>query len=328
MSTGIRNTNSEPLETEAFDGDIHAVLVPELGMWKKFSSHYEFPLSVLMSVVLHLLAVMLVLAYMAIALQWATKPPDMELITIAGGGGDGDGYEKDAVADDSMPELKIDLTEVEINLDVIDPTEVEKKKEMETAAKTVRKGDIGRGGSGSGGGEGTGFGKGKGSGIGDGVESGDRLKRPQRWILSINFDEPEDLLKGMQDLDAIVIAQQRNEKWRIYEDVKKDAGEGRVEDEKGAQKYMQQKQRIWYTNRNQGVCTSFAEVVGLNSSPRAILLLVPQALEVQLLKAELGKLGLSEKEVEARKLKTRFKVTKVGAGQWDVRVLEQGPNVK
>src|SRR5262245_36921675 len=125
-------------------------LVPDDPTMKKYSSHYEFPLSMLMAVMLHVFAVLLVLAYMAIKFYFASPPPpDMDTIVFAGGGGQGDNSEEEL-----RPEVKDELI---VKLDPITPTEVipdrlPDKTLFEQEAQKLRQGDKGQGGEGSGGG--------------------------------------------------------------------------------------------------------------------------------------------------------------------------------
>ncbi|HMP18467.1 MAG TPA: hypothetical protein PKD72_15685 [Gemmatales bacterium] len=193
-------------------------LVPEESMWKKFSSHYEFPISILIAILLHVVAVLVVIGYMALAYYFGEpKPPDMETIVIAGGGGDGDGVEED-YQPDVKDEIKVDLEDVTavIPPDTL-PDLIPKKNEFELEAMKLRPGDKGLGGGGSGGGKGEGFGRGIGDGVGDGVAKGGRLDRQKRWIINLSYVDPEAFVEKLSDLKIVVGARLNSGRFYIFE---------------------------------------------------------------------------------------------------------------
>src|SRR5437588_9850753 len=92
MATGpVTNTNNS--SKAANKSDRQGRLPPDERFWKKYSPHYEFPLSLSSSTFLHLVGVALLAL---IAFVWANRkkesaPLPTEAIVIGGGGGNPNG---------------------------------------------------------------------------------------------------------------------------------------------------------------------------------------------------------------------------------------------
>ncbi len=195
--------------------------LPEEGFWKRYSPHYEFPLSSIASVGLHvviigaLIAVALVIAFNLINFKTA---PDVEAVEIVGGGGGNpNGFgsgpgdaplppKQENVPDkqpdpkkpvSALPQLP-DLSKVEVDPITLpnlsdngervvedgNPAVAAMSKLQEDARKklfNVAAGQ-GKGGTGSGGGEGAGQGTGTGDDKGPGNSKGKLSQRQKRLL--------------------------------------------------------------------------------------------------------------------------------------------------
>lgn len=308
----------------------HVPIAPEESMWKKFSSHYEFPISLLLAVLLHVFAVLLVIAYMTLAFYFGDpKPPDMETIVFAGGGGDGDGETQEF-----KPEMKDDLKtevldDVKLLPDQIPDQIIPDNKKFEEQANK-RPGDKGKGGTGTGGGKGAGVGTGEGDGAGPGKAAGARLGRTKRWRINFKYEDPESFIEKLANLKVVVGARLNSGRFHIYDDMKpappmtyKDM------DITEFQKFAGSMQRLWVTNSVREVTDTFAHGVGMSSRPTTIFIFIPQDMEQAILAKEESYHGFKEPEIKKRKIWTRFDVRRTGSG-WEVRVEATGtdPNLK
>jgi len=303
-------------------------MVPEEGIWRKFSSHYEFPISILMAVLLHVFAVLIVIAYMALAFYFGDpKPPDMESIVFAGGGGEGDDSEKEFT-----PEVK---DEIKLNLDKIDEvvipdTIVPNKNEFELEANKLKQGPKGKGGPGSGGGEGGGIGRGKGDGAGDGIASGARLSRTKRWQINFKYEDPESFIEKLANLRVVVGARLNSGRYNIYEDMASKAPfKFREMNGDEFQKFANKLQRLWVLSKQRDACENFGLGVNMSERPILIFIFIPTDMENAILKKEESYHGLKEDEIKKRKIVTKFDVQRTGSG-WDVKVegSHTDPNLK
>jgi hypothetical protein len=296
-------------------------LVPDDPTMKKYSSHYEFPLSMLMAVMLHVFAVLLVLAYMAIKFYFAPPPPpDMDTIVFAGGGGQGD---------DSPEELRPEVKdEIVVKLDPITteviPDRLPDKTLFEREVQKLRQGDKGQGGEGSGGGKGKGVGTGIGDGAGPGVAKGNRLGRPRRWTIKMSYEDAEAFLEKLSELKIVIGARKPDGRFLIFQDMPTKPPVPFVEmDLKKFQEFAQKMQQIWFVSNSRQTCNTFAEGVGLSERPRTVFMFIPKDMEEAILQKELKHHGLSEEEIKKRKITTEFDVRRTGSG-WEVKVLKVG----
>ncbi|MFO0811720.1 MAG: hypothetical protein U0796_00780 [Gemmatales bacterium] len=309
----------------------HIPIAPEESMWKKYSSHYEFPISVLLAVLLHVFAVLLVIAYMALAFYFGDpKPPDMETIVFAGGGGEGDGVNEE-FKPEVKDELKVELDEIKpIQPDQVPDQIVPDKNKFEQEVNKLRAGDKGKGGPGSGGGKGAGIGRGEGDGAGDGKASGARLARTKRWRINFKYEDPEGFIEKLANLKVVVGAYLNSGRFHIYDDMKPAPPMTFKEmNPTEFQAFAQKLQRLWVVNKDRSVTESFAQGVNMSSRPTNIFIFIPQDMEEAILKKEESYHGIKEAEIKKRKIWTKFDVRRTGSG-WDVRVEGTGvdPNLK
>lgn len=293
-------------------------VMPEEGMWRKFSSHYEFPISILIAILLHVFAVLIVIAYMALAFYFGDpKPPDIETIVFAGGGGDGDGAEKEFTPE-VKDEIKIELED--IDKVVIPDKIVPEKNQFELEAQKKRVGDKGKGGTGSGGGKGGGIGDGEGDGAGSGKASGARLARTKRWLINFKYEDPENFIEKLANLKVVVGARLNSGRYHIYEDMgTKPPFKFREMTIDDFQKFANKLQRLWVLNRSRDACENFALGVNMSERPNTIFIFIPTDMEEAILKKEESHHGLKEAEIKKRKIVTKFDVVRTGSG-WDIKV--------
>ncbi|MBL8822037.1 MAG: hypothetical protein JNJ77_05565 [Planctomycetia bacterium] len=307
-------------------------IAPEESIWRKYSSHYEFPISILLAVLLHVFAVLLVIAYMAIAFYFGEpKPPDMETIVFAGGGGEGDGSVEE-FKPEVNEEIKIDLQDIKdvIPPDVIPDKIIPDKNLFEIEANKKRPGDKGKGGPGSGGGKGAGIGTGEGDGAGPGKASGARLSRTKRWRINFKYEDPEGFIEKLGNLKVVVGARLNNGRYYIFEELSPTGGnkfkEMTIEQ---FQPYATKLQRLWVLNSVRDVCENFGIGANMSERPTTIFIFIPQDMENAILAREEAYHGLKEAEIKKRKIMTQFDVQRTGSG-WEVRVIRTwtDPNLK
>lgn len=304
-------------------------VIPEEGMWRKFSSHYEFPISILMAVLLHVFAVLIVIAYMALAFYFGDpKPPDMETINFAGGGGEGDGEMKEFTPE-VKDDIKIELED--IDKVVIPDKIIPDKNQFEIELQKKRTGEKGKGGPGSGGGKGGGIGDGEGDGAGSGKASGARLSRTKRWQINFKYEDPDGFVEKLANLKVVVGARLNSGRYNIYEDMASKAPfKFREMDGVEFQKFANKMQRLWVLSKQRDACENFGIGVNMSERPILIFIFIPTDMEEAILKKEISYHGVKdEAEIKKRKLVTKFDVQRTGSG-WDVRVESShiDPNLK
>lgn len=297
-------------------------IIPEEGMWKKFSSHYEFPISILLAVLLHVFAVLIVIAYMALAFYFGDpKPPDMETIVFAGGGGDGDGTTEE-FKPEMKEELKVELEEISPTIppDTIPDKIIPDKNQFELEAKKTRPGDKGKGGTGSGGGKGAGIGTGEGDGAGPGKAAGARLSRTKRWRINLKYEDPEGFIEKLANLKVVIGARLTSGRYYIFEEMKP-SGQQKFREMSISefQPFAQKMQRLWMVNSDRVVCENFGLGVSMSERPTTIFIFIPKEMEEAIVKKEESYHGLKEAEIKKRKIMTQFDVKNTGSG-WDVAV--------
>lgn len=332
MSTAT--TNSKPATSSA---ENDSFLMNEETIWKKYNSHHEFPLSVAVSVALHVFAALFVAFLGVWLLQWNSNPnpPDLGNITFAGGGGSGEGggdpngpetnqeainFSDDTVADD-MPKANIDLNQLPSE-NITSSRAIEQAKKTDQLAKGINDprllaGDKGRGGSGRGGGKGEGFGTGEGDGAGPGKMS-KREQRALRWVISIQYRDGEEFVEKWAELNAMMVVSETPGNYLIFRDLKQKPPKGEAIDQQGIVKLN----RLWYSNRDQKICEMVALTMNLSRTPKFVGIFIPQDLEAEMLKKETEYRRLSEDQIRAQGLITEFSIGRRGNG-WDVRVNSQ-----
>lgn len=321
-----------------------SIFMPEESIWKRYSSHQEFPLSMAASVVLHLFAAGIVVLGSVLVFRFGNKdvPSDLEAVVFAGGGGSGDG-----IGDPDGPEmlqaaLKFDPSasaELPPDINPEDYTKIEAEgdikveKQMEEQAKIQEQlargerragltGDRGEGGSGRGGGQGDGFGGGYGDGVGPGRNTSKRSLRQSRWTIVLPREDPDLFKRKLIQIKAILLIPEGSSvaSFKINENLEKMPPEFKPIDQKGINAYN----RLWYMSHDKVDCDYIARSMYLKDSPRWFAIFIPQDLEQEMLRQELNHKKMSEDEINNKKWITIFDVDRRG-DSWDVRVRYQGP---
>jgi hypothetical protein len=321
-----------------------SMFLPDESIWKRYSSHQEFPLSVAASVVLHLFAAGIVVLGGVLVFSFGNRagPADLEAVVFAGGGGSGTG-----VGDPNGPEMLQDAMKFDPNNSDAPQQEVkiedyqnvvpdgdvkveEKRQEQtkinEQLARGENKpgitGDRGEGGSGRGGGQGNGFGGGYGDGVGKGRNTSKRSLRQTRWTIVLPREDPELFLKKLVQIKAILLLPEGDSvaNFKICENLEKRPVEFKAIDQKGINSYN----RLWYMSHEKTDCDYVAKGLYLTNTPRWIAIFIPQDLEQEMARQEFNFKKMSEDELNNRKWITIFEVDRKGDA-WDVRIRYQGP---
>jgi len=315
-----------------------SIFLPEESMWKRYSSHQEFPLSVAASVVLHLFAAGIVVLGSVLVFSFGNKsgPADLEAVVFAGGGGSGEGVGdpngpemlqdplKFGVTEDTPPEIK-----PEDYKDILPDENVKQRQEQvkidEQLARGEKRtgitGDRGEGGSGRGGGAGNGFGGGYGDGVGKGRNTSKRSLRQTRWTIVLPREDPDLFLKKLIQIKAILLLPEGDSvaSFKICENLEKRPVELKTISQQGINAYN----RLWYMSHEKTDCEYIARSLYLTNTPRWIAIFIPQDLEQEMVRQEFNFKKMSEDELNNRKWITIFEVDRRG-DTWDVRVRYQG----
>jgi hypothetical protein len=289
--------------------------------WKKYSPHYEFPLSLSSSAFVHLIG-FVILGGLLFALLGRSQSKELpvDIISVGGGGGNpagageglGDGavpgnkeappvdepHQKEVVNEQQKlmtPEAKkLELTlpnQARVVDDAQAAANVDKAiVDAANKAKQLLAGRIagqGKGGPGRGGGEGTGRGTGTGDGSGPGQGKGRSIwdERADRQKLNITHFGPADYLDKLIGVGAFLAAVTPDGDFIVYRDLVNRPAKGKVED------ILSLKDRVaWTLERDSPNAISpqvLAQVLGITQVPSKFLLLLPRELNDELLAKEL-----------------------------------------
>jgi hypothetical protein len=304
---------------------------PDESMWRKYSRHHEFPISTIMSVVLHLFTIVTIALFGAILFNWGgSPPPEVDNVEFAGGGGSGQGggEETPTLAGKEAVAEQVDPTEG-INFDAVDLTKIDTPRNIEEARKaqelvqgirTKAAGPEGRGGPGSGGGKGSGIGTGEGSGMGPGKGSA-RQRRAERWAISFSYQSADEYIQYYASLGAILLVRESDTSFRVFRDLSKKPYEGKVE---ALSELNRTNKRVYYVTQNQQDLRAAQIGLPLEKLPQLVAIFIPPELETEMGKKELEYKGLSLKEIEQRNMQTTFQISRAG-DKYDIRVVSQRP---
>lgn len=297
------------------------VLEKEEGMWKKYSSHYEFPLSLLIAVGIHVIAILFVVAFMTLSFYWSSpKPPVIEVfeneppriqqegenqIQREGGSHGAQGSDLEAPVFD--PLILTSPDPLKIPNENPNPLPVLPKDDPREGLRPPGKPDGG-------------IGRKSGSGIGDTEGSGVPMARNKRWRIQFNYDEPEAFIEQLANLQVTVAARLNNGRFMVYKNLSASAPFKYEEMVDGAfMTYVNEGRRLWFINRDRTTCDNFVYGVNLSDRPLTLVLVIPAEMEQAILAAELQYHKITEDEIRAKRLGTSFKVVREGA-QWKVTV--------
>lgn len=322
-----------------------SIFLPEESIWKRYSSHQEFPLSIAASVVLHLLAAGIVVLGSVLVFKFggAGAPADLEAVVFAGGGGSGDGVGdpngqemlQDAMKFDPGAQADAQPTDVKIEdyKDVVPEGDIKVEQQREEQAKIDQQlargerkagltGDKGEGGSGRGGGQGNGFGGGYGDGVGKGRNTSKRFLRQNRWTIILPREDPDTFIKKLIQIKSILIVPDGDSvaSFNVCENMEKKPIEFKKINQEGINKFN----RLWYMSHDKTDCEYVARGMYLTKAPRWIAIFIPQDLEQEMARQEFNYKKKSEDELNTLKWITIFNVDRRG-DTWDVQVKYQGP---
>jgi hypothetical protein len=311
---------------------------PEQRFWKRYSPHHEFPLSAVSSLMLHVLGfflIALVIGGFLFSIRPDDRPPEVEAIVIAGGGGRLDGADagkaggtvpQEAVVQQPDPlktpvvspaeELK-NLSAEPRKLDLVKESDSDRTIDTDAAAVASALANVqerarqqiagllapkGRGGSGEGGGLGEGSGPGEGNLSGPGkARMSQREKRQLRWTMMFNTRDGNDYLRQLQALGAILAIPQEGGQFLVLKDLSRRPAVGEIED-------ITKINRIYWIDDKQQSVTSLSNALGLVPPPRLIAAFFPESLEKELLDKERRWFKGSEDDI----LETKFQVSHRG----------------
>lgn len=298
-------------------------LAPEEPILKKYNGHHELPLSLAVSVGLHVL----VLLGMALAGVWffslADRPRPVDDIremlilpfdTQEGNGAKGeDGGLPDAT-EPPKENLHYHPEKSESGILNFNPADLQRTDDtLPLPGMTTNEPGHGLDPSRRPGPTGSGP-PGK---IGNALDP--RLRRRDRWTLLLPMADSAQFFRKLAELDALVLVPSEGGQYRLFDLTKpKETARALTLPE------VNRLGRIWYTNRMAVVCQAVADELGLPGRPEFFAIFIPRELEAELLRQELAYRGLSEEEIIRRSLVTSFDVGRQ-AGRWQVTVRQQQP---
>jgi hypothetical protein len=292
------------------------------GFWKRYSSHYEFPLALLLAISLHVLAFLLVLAFMSLSYYFGRAPTPPIFQSYVGDSGPGDkphersgGGGGDRSPFGPLSELeapKPDVVETRPPDKLIRPEDRAFEKETFTR-------NPGKGGPGSGGGEGGGQGTGRGNKIGPG-EGGMPWGRDERWRLRLSYDEPEAFVEQLSNLQVVVVVRMNSGRFLVFKHMPT-RGPFPFQEMTHAEvySYASTLDRLGFVTQDRITTENFAHGVSLGERPHALFIYIPKDLEQALLAAELKYHNLPEEKIRERRLATHFDVIRQ-SGQWVIKI--------
>ncbi len=294
---------------------------PEETIWKKYSSHYEFPISSVSSLFMHVAVLGMLFLIWAMFLKWFPEEgslPIEQVVVPGGGGGNPDGIgigpgngslPKPREAVDRAPTPSQGLTDVPPNQFQTPtaqlPPLISPKDQADPARTILQQADAassqmaavrntaddklkralagkGKGGTGSGGGEGSGVGTGTGPGAGPGSAGSITQRQKRQQRWVLIFDvRSVNFATQLHDLGAILAAPREDGEYVVYRDLNQRPVQGKVED-------LSQLNRIFWTFDSESSIKALCTVLGITPVPRQIVAFFPESLERELLEKEMA----------------------------------------
>jgi hypothetical protein len=306
----------------------HVSVSGEESVWKRYSPHYEFPMSVVIALGLHVIAILVVVAYMTIQIHWGNPKPivfetyeNHEPRIEGEKENDNPGGHTGNLGDNSPDPFapKFDPLALD-NVDgpsVKDPlTDLNAPPENKTSNdflnNSKRRGLPGRIGIGDLGEEG--------DKIGRGSKGGSLMARNKRWNIRFEYDEPETLIEQFKSLGVTVAARLNNGRFLVYDQFAPTIKFRELNDE-AFSKFINTGNRLWFVSMNRTVCENFEIGVSLSERALKLVMIIPPEMEKAVLQAELAHHRMTEDEIRTKMLGTAFRVVRDGAG-YKVSVLK------
>lgn len=301
----------------------------EENIWKKYSSHYEFPLSLVIALGIHVMAILFVIAFMAVSFYWgAPKPPDTGTVVIIdprvhqdgneqqerpGGSNGNEGENAQEPRSITFDPLKLSTPEANTAIN-LDPTgsPLPAPLPQNLTRQTKRAGAPGKPDGG--------IGDESGSNIGNTPGSGVPMGRNKRWRIQFSYDEPELLLSQLANLKVTVACRLNNGRFLVFKQLAESvphAFEEMTTDSFAS--WVNQARQLWFINNDRITCENFAYAVNLADRPLTLVLVIPHEMEQAILAAELKHHQMTEAQLRARRMTTSFKVVREGEN-WKVSI--------
>jgi hypothetical protein len=321
--------------------------MPDERFWIKYSQNHELPLSITSSLFIHAVAigvVGLILAGFLAGMFTQKRPPEVQAFAMGGGGGDPNGsvespgeaavpagreaVKQDRTAPAPVVENKEPLKVPTTNeVPLVASTEVTGRWEESKALSSTSLKDVikeanakaaraasraqGRGGDGSGGGAGNGEGPGVGDKVGAGSGGSIQESRKARWTLLFTTSSPEDYLRQLRDLGAIIAVPESSGSFLVFRDLNVRPLVGRIETGGELPK-------IQYSDDDPRTIQGFVKLLGLRSVPPYFMAFFDPKLEEEL--RSLEKRAYSGDE--SRIVQTTFQFERQPNGKYKPRVRE------
>jgi hypothetical protein len=291
------------------------------GMWKKYSAHYEFPLSLLIALGIHLVAVLLVIAFMAIKIHWGEPRPidDPEIVIIEGpriAGNDNETVKGGATGDDGQngrdpfiaPFDPIKLEQPSTTLVNPDETGIiippsstdlnEKQPLLRPGRPKDGKGDGGK----------------SGDNLGPDHGKGAIMGRNIRWNIQLNYDDPDTLLGQLANLQCIMAGRSNSGRYLVFKQLAT-SQPGQCEEMTTEEfaKWVNASRLLWFMNSDRNTSENFVYAVNRNDRLLSLYMIIPLDMEKAILAAELKYHKMTEDQVRTKKLRTSFRVVRQGS---------------
>lgn len=144
-----------------------------------------------------------------------------------------------------------------------------------------------------------------------------RARRINRWDLRIPYESPEDYVRKLQELGAIVVVTLDDGRYLVFREPAK--RQGKIESAESVRGINQ----LWWQVLGADAIQALAEGLNLEKKPKNLAIFIPVELEQAMTKAERAAAGnLSEDAIEAKRLRTSFYAARKGQ-TFDVKVLKQ-----
>lgn len=314
---------------------------PDEEFWEKYSPHYEFPLSSIGSIAMHIgaLAIFIGLLWLLARFTISDKTPiPMRAMTVVGDGegpdgrGEGGGQPMVENTDPLMspmdpmkavPEIPLeDVKKIEQFFPKLPaPDEGLRPEELDTAKKVTRLNDdirkiildgmSGKRGKGPGDGEGKSGVEGKGaSNTGDATSS---TNRAVRWELNFKTENGKDYLGQLSAMKATLVIPQPPDfkKTRAYKDLSSPVGQAFT---------MEEMPGLYFVDDDPASANKIARALGLDFAPPLFIAFFPKDVEEELARKERAYRGRKESEI----FSTKFKVL-IRDGKPEFAVVDQIP---
>jgi hypothetical protein len=313
---------------------------PEEKFWEKYSPHYEFPLSSVGSVALHIAALLLFLAllWLLARMTFADKTPvPMRSVSVLGEGegkdgmGSGGGNPQEDLEPLKLPQQPRNIPEARLN-DVkedispflprnteegLRPEDLPSVQKVASLSDDLRRkllqGLGGNKGAGPKGGTGVSGAEGKGSGTqGDPTSS---ASRAVRWELVFKTESGKDYVAQLAAMQATLVIPNPPD-WKTSK-VYRNLGAGRVTGEEFSRDQLP---GLYFVDDDPASAEKVAHALGHDFSPPLFIAFFPKEIEEELAAKEKGFRGRKEGEI----FSTKFKVV-IRDGSWTAQVVDQIP---